>query len=224
MTTALNNPNTPQATQSKMDATSLNLDREVLYAAMATGNWRFTKSMPQTYFNDEYNAELEAEWQVERLAPPFCLNKGPSNRMWVGDGPAKALLNAVLALATEGFNLEPEVEACFEADLHATLELEVAKEVGTVPEVESPPLRLRDIRQPHTVVVTMTPAEIKEAQDILDKVLDLAQTPEYQQLAEAKVVDEKERLALIERQQEKCPAKTPVYEKPVPPKDMPYFC
>lgn len=92
---------------------SLALDRSVLYAAMTTGNWRFTKSMPASYFSDEYNTELVDEWQVERLSPPYCLNKGDSRRMWTGTGPASAVLNAVTALAKEGFQLEPEVAACF---------------------------------------------------------------------------------------------------------------
>lgn len=89
----------------------------VLYRALFSGNWRVFKCQPLSWMSDSALERTKTEWAVERLAPPYCCNGGEQRgvRLWTGNSPSAALLEAARELGTEGFELEPDIAAAIAA-------------------------------------------------------------------------------------------------------------
>ena len=89
----------------------MNLDQyeaNVLYVAMMTDNWHFTKLAPCDWFSNEMNANFAYQWEVVRVSAPYRDANG--KRAWTGESPSDALNNALSGLACDGFIVEDELK------------------------------------------------------------------------------------------------------------------
>lgn len=68
-------------------------EAEIVFAAMASGDWKITRNQPSGYMTDEGNARNA--WTVERATAPYCADLGPGkgwgNRHWNAPTALEAL-------------------------------------------------------------------------------------------------------------------------------------
>lgn len=65
-------------------------EAEVLYEAMDSEEWEFTRHSSASFLTDEANEARK--WSIRRKLAPYCGADG--ERLWVGSSPSEALNKA----------------------------------------------------------------------------------------------------------------------------------